>query len=236
MLLQTKAEKRKKALVRAENKIFKPLKTMAARHAETFNTLGFPVNLALHLPFDKKNLSDSVMAFTGLKTTKWIGIAPFAQYITKVYPPDLMKEVIRLLAEHTDYTLFLFGGGEKERLLLEEMKPSSARVKIVIGALSFEEELLLIQQLDLMLSMDSGNAHIAAMYQVPTLTLWGHTHPYAGFAPFGQPEANSITSDRKKYPLLPTSVYGNKTVAGYEEVMRTILPQQIVSKIKETIG
>ncbi len=231
-----KGRKEKKALVRAENKVFKPVKTMVARHAETFNRLGFPVKLAQNLPFDRKNMQPPVINFAGQKTTKWIGIAPFAQYATKVYPPDLMKEVIRLLAENTDYTLFLFGGGEKERMLLEEMVPSSTRVKVVIGALSFEEELVLIQHLDLMLSMDSGNAHIAAMYQVPTITLWGHTHPYAGFAPFGQPEANSITSDRKKYPLLPTSVYGNKTVTGYEEVMRTILPQQIVIKIKETIG
>ncbi|HBC05033.1 MAG TPA: ADP-heptose--LPS heptosyltransferase RfaF, partial [Aequorivita sp.] len=51
------------------------------------------------------------------------------------------------------------------------------------GKLTFEEELALISNLDLMLSMDSGNGHLAAMYGVPVVTLWGVTHPYAGFVP-----------------------------------------------------
>jgi hypothetical protein len=44
-----------------------------------------------------------------------------------------------------------------------------------------------------------------------------------------------LVADREKYPLLPTSVYGNKTIPGYEEVMRTILPINIVKKIKELL-
>ena len=83
-----------------------------------------------------------------------------------------------------------------------------------------------------MLSMDSGNAHIAAMFGVKVITLWGATHPFAGFKPFNQPLENCLTSDRKKYPLLPTSVYGNKNVPGYEDVMRTITVEEIVSKIQ----
>ena len=80
--------------------------------------------------------------------------------------------------------------------------------------------------------MDSGNAHIAAMFGTKVVTLWGATHPFAGFAPFNQPLENCLVSDREKYPLLPTSVYGNKKVAGYENVMRTILPQTVVEKIR----
>jgi len=65
--------------------------------------------------------------------------------------------------------------------------------------------------------------------------LWGATHPYAGFAPFNQPMEYCITADRKKYPLLPTSVYGNKKVAGYEEAMRTIDPSLVCEKIMEVV-
>ena len=35
-----------------------------------------------------------------------------------------------------------------------------------------------------MVSMDSSNGHIAAIYGVPIVTLWGVTHPFLGFAPF----------------------------------------------------
>ena len=31
--------------------------------------------------------------------------------------------------------------------------------------------------------------------------------------------------------MLPTSVYGNKIVPGYEEAMRTISPETVVEKI-----
>jgi hypothetical protein len=66
---------------------------------------------------------------------------------------------------------------------------------------------------------------------VNTITLWGATHPFAGFAPFNQPLANALTSDRTQFPKLPTSVYGNKEVEGYENAMRSISPQDIIAKL-----
>ncbi len=87
-----------------------------------------------------------------------------------------------------------------------------------------------------MLSMDSGNAHIAAMLGVKVVTLWGATHPYAGFLPFNQSLENALASDRNQYPKLPTSVYGNKMVEGYEDAMRTILPEQVIEKVAEQLS
>ena len=82
---------------------------------------------------------------------------------------------------------------------------------------------------------DSGNGHLAAMYGVPVVTLWGVTHPYAGFVPFNQPESNQLMADRKKYPLIPTSIYGNKYPPNYELVMNTIPPETVVSKVEKVI-
>jgi ADP-heptose:LPS heptosyltransferase len=79
--------------------------------------------------------------------------------------------------------------------------------------------------------MDSGNAHIAAMLGIKVITLWGATHPFVGFKPFNQPDYFCLTADRAQYPLLPTSIYGNKNVVGYENAMRTILPSQVIEKI-----
>ena len=96
------------------------------------------------------------------------------------------------------------------------------------GKIKFQQELQLISNLDVMLSMDSGNAHIAAMLGVKVITLWGATHPYAGFAPFNQPLQNSLVSDRNLFPKLPTSVYGNKIVEDYNDAMRTITVDSII--------
>lgn len=225
----------KKALTRPENKIFIPVKPMTDRHADTFAQLGFSIDM-LDPQFPKKaGLSEGALVVTGNKEHKWIGIAPFAQYESKVYPIDLMQKVIDGLAVGTNLKILLFGGGEKEIQLLNQLKNNHANVIVLAGKLKFKQELEVISNLDLMLSMDSGNAHIAAMLGVKVITLWGATHPYAGFKPFHQPDDFCITSDREKYPLLPTSVYGNKKVEGYEDAMRTILPETIIDKIKKEL-
>ncbi|MEC4113256.1 glycosyltransferase family 9 protein [Myroides pelagicus] len=221
----------RKALTKLENKVFEPLPTMFENHCKTLSKLGFTVSLENpKFPAQEKLVSE-LLPFTGEKNTKWIGIAPFAQYSSKVYPLDLMQNVIDTLAEREKSTILLFGGGEKEIALLNQLKRDNYNVIVMAGKVKLEAELNLIQHLDLMLSMDSGNAHMAAMLGVKVVTLWGATHPYAGFSPFNQPMCNCITADRDQYPLLPTSIFGNKEVEGYADVMRTIKPETVCEKI-----
>jgi ADP-heptose:LPS heptosyltransferase len=223
-----KGRAEKKALTQPENKVFKQLPTMFERHAKVFEQLGFTVDLS-HVVFpDKEALDSGIIKITGEKNQKWIGIAPFAQYDSKVYPLDLMQEIINQLAKNTDYKILLFGGGKKEIEILNALCNNKENVINMAGQLKFQQELQLISNLDVMLSMDSGNAHIAAMLGVKVITLWGATHPYAGFSPFNQPIENALVSDRNQFPKLPTSVYGNKKVEGYEEAMRTISVDSII--------
>jgi len=145
-----------------------------------------------------------------------------------------MQKVIGDLAQNPDYAVFLFGA-KSEISALNAFSKSKDNCIIIAGKINFNQELQLISNLDLMLSMDSGNAHIAAMYGIPVITIWGVTHPFAGFLPFNQPFENALVSDREKFPKIPTSIYGNKKVEGYEEVMRTISPESIIDKIKNVL-
>lgn len=226
----------KKALTRLENKVFAPVPTMFENHVETLKKLGFTVDLSQPKFPTIENMSPVLKAITGPKQEHWIGIAPFAQYATKVYPLDLMQQVIDGLAEKEDNKIFLFGGGDQEQALLNQLKRDNPQVIVMVGKVKLQDELILIQHLDVMLSMDSGNAHLAAMLGKKVITLWGATHPYAGFAPFNQPPDYAITADRKQYPLLPLSVYGNKVIPGYEDVMRTIAPETVIDKVNSLLG
>ena len=223
-----KGRKEKKALTQYENKVFQQLPMMFDRHVKVFEQLGFKVDLSHPVFPDKAILSHKILTIIGENNQKLIGIAPFAQYDSKVYPLDLMQQVINQLSENLEYKILLFGGGKKEIELLNSLAFEKANVINMAGEIKFQQELHLISNLDVMLSMDSGNAHIAAMLGVKVITLWGATHPYAGFSPFNQPLENALVSDRNLFPKLPTSVYGNKKVAGYEDIMRTILPETIV--------
>ena len=227
-----KGRAEKKALSRAENKIFQPLTTMFERHQLVFENLGFPIDLSRPQFPVKAKISQPEFVTIVSQFNTLIGIAPFAQYDSKVYPLDLMQEVIDALAANKNHTIFLFGGGQNEKEQLDNLKGEKNNVINMAGKVPFTAELDLISNLDVMLSMDSGNGHIAAMLGVPVVTLWGATHPYAGFLPFNQTLDNALVSDRNQYPQLPTSVYGNKKVAGYENAMRTILPEQVVARIR----
>jgi ADP-heptose:LPS heptosyltransferase len=227
-----KGRTEKKEVTRSENKIFRQLPTVFERHANVFEKLGFPLDLSNPTFPEKQELSSEITSIVGEKTTNWIGIAPFAQHGSKVYPLDLMVQVIDELAKNPNNKIFLFGGGKKEIETLNSLSKDKENVISTAGKLQFNQELQLIRNLDIMLSMDSGNGHIAAMLGVKTITLFGATHPFLGFSPFNQPEENSLVSDRNTYPKLPTSVYGNKKVEGYQDAMRTILPEQVIEKIQ----
>jgi ADP-heptose:LPS heptosyltransferase len=226
-----KGRDEKKALTSAENKDFKQLPTMFERHVKVFESLGFSIDLQNPIFPEKAVLDKEILALIGETNQKLIGIAPFAQYDSKVYPLDLMQEVIDTLALEPNNTILLFGGGKKEIEILNTLSSGKENVINMAGKIKFPQELQLISNLDVMLSMDSGNAHIAAMLGVKVITLWGATHPYAGFSPFNQPLENALVSDRNLFPKLPTSVYGNKKVDGYEDAMRTISSQMVIEKI-----
>lgn len=230
-----KGRKDKKELTKLAIKTISPTKSMFARHGETFEKLGFSLDLSNPMFSESAILSEEIIKITGKKEGNWIGIAPFAQYESKVYPIDLMQEVIDQLAKNSSNKIFLFGGGNEEIKKLNQLKNNHENVIVLVGKTNLKEELAIISNLNVMLSMDSGNAHIAAMLGVKVITLWGATHPFAGFKPFHQPDDFCITSDREHYPFLPTSVYGNKKVAGYENAMRSILPETVVKKINSII-
>ena len=84
--------------------------------------------------------------------------------------------------------------------------------------------------------MDSANGQLAANYGIPVLTLWCMTHPFCGFQPFNQDFENSLMIDRNLYPLLPTSIFGNKIPKGYETAFRSIDPKEIIEKALKLIS
>ncbi|WP_395051551.1 glycosyltransferase family 9 protein [Flavobacterium sp.] len=230
-----KGRVQKAALTRSENKIFKPLPTMFERHAKVFEELGFTVDLSNPIFPPKQKLDAEIVHLIGENPGKLIGIAPFAQYDSKVYPLDLMQEVIDKLDQNKNYKILLFGGGKKEIEILDLLSKGRENVVNIAGKINLQQELQLISNLDMMHSMDSANAHLAAMFGVKVITLWGSTHPFAGFLPFNQPFENALLANRNLFPKLPTSVYGNKKVPGYESAMRTISVETVVDKINATI-
>lgn len=216
-----KGRKEKNALI--SGGIFKQLPTSCERYTKVFNELGFPINTESPNFIEKPQISEPIQKLLNTHR-KIIGIAPLAAFKGKTYPLEKMREVIQKLP--TKYSIVLFGGAAQKQEL-DSLITDQKRIINIAGAYTFEEELQLIANLDAMISMDSGNAHLAAMYGVKTLTIWGITHPYAGFYPYQQSMENAVMVDRNKFPKIPTSIYGNKAPENYINAIATITPQAI---------
>lgn len=201
-----KGRQEKKYLI--DSKILEPpLKHTIQRYQEVFDKLGFPAPMTFQNIFDF-----TPRDFSKLKTVapskdgQWVGIAPFAKHKGKVYPPDKMEKVIEKLSERGDLTIFLFGAGKEESSYISKWSKKYKNVVDTIGKLNLERELLLISYLDVMLSMDSANMHLASLVQVPVVSVWGATHPSLGFYGFRQDKENAIQIEMS---CRPCSVFGD---------------------------
>ena len=226
-----KGRSEKRALINGQK--FQQLKSSHQRYADVIIKLGFPIDLSNPKFPQPAALDSQLTTFIGKDTIKWIGIAPFAAFEGKMYPIDLMEKVIDQLAQ--SHKILLFGAGNEETLLLKKISAKKHQVINLAGQFTLNQELDVISNLDIMIAMDSANAHIAAMLGIKVITIWGVTHPYAGFYPFNQDKSNAVLADRQQYPQIPTSVYGHKFPKGYENVMRSISQEQVIAKVNSVL-
>lgn len=227
-----KGRNEKKALTRKDNKIFKQLRPTSERYADVFRQLGFSLTLSHQLTGNTTPIRDTLE--THIKRDgPTIGISPFAKHHEKVYPLDKMEDVITEL-DRRNYRLLIFGGGPEEREVASAWEKKYENVINLIGKTNLEEELQLISKLNLMLSMDSSGMHMASLVGTPVVSVWGATHPYAGFLGYGQGKDDCIQIDLH---CRPCSVFGNKVCyRGDFACMHGIDSGMIVEHIIEKIN
>lgn len=219
-----KGRKGKKALTRQKNKVFVQQATSFERYAKALEQLGFPIKPQ----FTKLDYSSFCGTQKATKET-WIGVAPFAKHEAKVYPLEKMEQVIKVLSERENTTVFLFGGGEGEKRQIAELCSKYSNVQTAQCQEGLKGELALMGQLDVMLSMDSANMHLASLVGTRVVSVWGGTHPYAGFLGWNQKASDCIQLD---LPCRPCSVYGNKPcLRGDYACLKGITPEQIIEKL-----
>lgn len=227
----------KRALTRRRNKVMLPLTSSIARYRETFFRLGLPIQEQFDGLFGKEVASPSI--FKEIITPKapgdiWIGIAPFAKYKGKIYPPELMEKVVADLSQITHAKIFLFGGGIEEQEVLGAWASKYERViSLADKRYGFPVELALMSHLDVMLSMDSANMQLALLVGTTVVSIWGATHPYCGFKGWKQEESNMV-----QLPMTcrPCSVFGNKPCAsGDYQCLAGIPSQVVIDKIRSIV-
>ena len=212
-------------------KIFAPLKSTHQRYRDVFEKIGISIKPLSKTQIHRVDISDLKLIPKNNKLL--IGIAPFAAHNGKEYPIVQMEEVIKEI--NKDFNVILFGGGKKEEFILDDLAGKHSNVINIPNKFSLDQEIDVMSNLSIMLSMDSANGHIAALMGIKVLTIWGVTHPFAGFSPYGQTDKNNILVNRLQFPKIPTSIYGEKFPNGYEKAISSISPKEIISKLRTLV-
>lgn len=169
-----------------------PLRLTCERYADVFRAMNFRLELSHRFPENNQKSG--------------IGIAPFAQHKGKMLPLEKTFEVAKILA--TRHKLYFFGGGKSEISILDSWAAQIPNTENLAGKLSLKEELQKIAELEVMISMDSANMHLASLVGTRCISVWGSTHPYAGFLGYGQSENDIVQV--KDLTCRPCSVFGDK--------------------------
>ena len=197
----------------------KQLKRTVERYADVFRSMDFKIELS-HL-LRPKNAQKS-----------GIGIAPFAQHFGKMLPIEKSFELAKKLSEK--HQLYFFGGGENEVKILKEWETLIPHSQSVAGSLSLQAELELISKLIVMISMDSANMHLASLVGTRCVSIWGSTHPFAGFLVYGQKLEDTVQI--KDLTCRPCSVFGDKECyRGDWACLHEIREEQILEKVNGTL-
>ncbi len=202
-----------------------PLRHNVLRFCDVFARLGFPV----HVP-EVRRIHKAVPAVFGTKDGKWAGFAPFASTRMKIYPEEGRVKLISMLSR--DYgKVFIFTGPGKEKEFADRMQACYPNVVPVFGKTDLQGEIDLMSSLDVMITMDSSAMHMASLTGVPVVSVWGSTHPAAGFSAYGsRPEISAVQLD---LPCRPCSVFGKGTcLTGDYRCLRDITPEMIMEKVK----
>lgn len=225
----------KRRLLSTKNRRLVQQPTAFQNYADVLAELGFPITLQFNSIFPQ-GVSLRLAGIDSLKEKKpfqqWIGVAPFAAHDNKEYPLEKMEEVlVEMMHMHPNARILLFGAGRREHRCFEQWCGKYPRC-INVSALAdgMGKELVVMSHLDVMVSMDSANAHLASLVDVPVVCLWGATHPYAGFMGWRQGYDTQVQLDM---PCRPCSVYGSKPCSrGDKACMADITPKQVVEKVE----
>ena len=225
-------------LTAKRHKVLQPIPTSFDNYKEVFAALGYPIHrldFKSIFPTGQGPLRELPAAIGEKKDfQQWIGIAPFAAHEGKAYPLYKMREVIELIIKkHPSARIFIFGG-KKEKEQMAELVSDNKNCTIVSNYLNnLHEELILMSHLDVMVSMDSANMHLASLVNTPVVSVWGATHPYAGFMGWNQKEDNAV---QVSLPCRPCSIFGNKPCRrGDYACLYNITPAMIAERIEKNL-
>ncbi len=134
--------------------------------------------LSLRVPSQATHRVRSMLGDLGLTPHRpWVLIHPGASAPSRRYPPERYAEAAGLLARVYDLPL-VFSGSEAERELIEDIRAAMrAPSHSLAGQLNLAELAALVALAPVLVTNNTGPAHIAAAVGTPVVDLYAQTNP-----------------------------------------------------------
>jgi ADP-heptose:LPS heptosyltransferase len=152
-------------------------------------------------------------------------------YPTKRLPVELCRNVI----EATDHAYYLLGGNDA----ISTGYPINDRVHNFIGKVSLHKSASILHQCHLVVSGDTGLAHVAAALNKPIILVWGSTSPKFGLYPyFGLNNPGWVQSILpESLECWPCSKYGRRACPkGHMDCLTKISANQVLLAMNQGLS
>ena len=164
---------------------------------------------------------------------KLIGIFPGALHATKMYPLEKLVKFINSVPSRWNCKFIILGSKSEKPLSAELQENTKTELLDLCGEFNISQLISVINNMDVIISNDSGPMHIAAALKKPQIALFGATHPRLGFAPLNK-KAVTISSN---ISCQPCSLHGSAICPkGHFLCMNSISPELIKKNLGKIIN
>ncbi len=156
---------------------------------------------------------------------RWVVIHPGASAASRRYPPESFAAAARQLARESGWQI-VFSGGAGEGDLIEQIRAQTgAASHSLVGRLNLEELAALLAEAPLLISNNTGPAHVAAAVGTPVVDLYALTNPQ--HTPWEVPH-------RVLFHDVPCKwCYKSVCPQGHHDCLRLVTPEAVVAAARE---
>lgn len=161
-----------------------------------------------------------------------LGIHPGASFPTKQWPLHYLEQLIGHVLQTGKFEITLIGGKNEEPYLNKIQSLFSPPLIIRGPILNLDQLIYTIATQNIMLTNDSGPAHLSAALNIPLICLFGATHPSLGFAPLN-PTTRILFNP---ISCSPCTLHGSHTCPKkHFQCMLSLTPQLVLQQIHHLV-
>lgn len=229
-----KGRVQKKNLTAQNHKQLVQLKKTVDRYADVFEKAAYPIRMNAKAQIEKETISHVIQNI--LPENQFaIALAPFASFDGKTMPLQLIDSTVKLITEkYPTLTVFLLGGSLEEKIITDNLHAKYTNCISLVREISLKDEIKLLGNVKVVVSMDSGAMHLASIVGTPVISIFGATHPFAGFLGYNQSMDDVV---QLNMTCRPCSVYGNKEcMFKHLNCLNNISADMIVDKLDKYLN